>query len=279
MKRGQKMSKGLIKKVMGVVALALLSTSLFVGCGSKEKPVAEPVVNEEVAEKTEEEPKVEEQKEEEKEKEAEKEAETEASKSEDSTATTEGSGQFYAEAMPMFEELYAADEQKDFKLEFAKTALNNMDQVVQYLPQNLQGELFTSRGLVEFEGPTYTYNFQASTQLDNPSKTDNFDGLFGEVNFVDDKEYLYCDSQINVSFALGSDTELVLSEEAKQIIKVLIPEYAPEEIEKLINESLANDGETNYLVEEKNYNVTISSSIYEGNTTASIHVETRKDYP
>lgn len=189
-------------------------------------------------------------------------------------------GKIVAGGLPKFETLYAKDKLKDFKVGYAKTSLEMLDQAVAFLPENLKKELFTSKGIVEFKGPIYEYNFQASSKREKPSKIDNFEMMTGAVTFYDDPKYLHCETELSLVFKIGKDKQIQLSDEAKGIIGYIIEDYTPDEIEAAMNGVIANKGKANYLVEEKNRKVTIMSSTTEKTgTRVQLNFERRKDYP
>lgn len=253
------MKNKLIKRIVSVLVCSL-AISILAGCSEKESKDVEVNMNKDVTSEDRESSK----------------QETIENKELDKEET--GNGRLSSEAVPLFEQLYASDKDKDLKINFAKSSLSELDEALELIPENLKKVLVTSGKLITNEGPTYDYNFIASDKKVSGGKSNNFQLFGGGVMFNDSKDSLSVRYEWHLTFKLINETEISLSPESVQILKITAPELSVETIESSMKTSLSNKGRSQYLIEEKNRFVTVSANVYENSNTVSIFGETRKDY-
>lgn len=273
-----------MKRKIIMVLLATMLTTNLMACGSNEAE-AEGSNNKNISVSTNGNSKEEEKDYNEdsklEEKQEEKEEEKEEKKDIKTDVVTDAlveSGAISAEGIPLFEELYKDDELKDFKVEFATEALNKMDMVANRIPAELKEGLFTSRGIIQYEGPINKFSIQATGDKDGRSKENNFYGLFGDLFFYDEAKYLKCEYEIKLVFYIGSDTEIILTDEAKDIINTLMPEVTVDEVQNKMNETLANEGKKIEIVEEKYKEISVMGSFSNRSNSVSLRYKISKDY-
>lgn len=142
------------------------------------------------------------------------------------------------------------DELKSFKLDFSKQALALITEAVKLLSPVSDEEVPALEDIDEFENDKVFYRVNAE------SKNMNKETLVAEIIFEDD---FYSGRALNtfeLTFNLQEGKLVVLSEEAKQVIGLLIEEYPIEEIEDILNKSVETS-EKIFLLEGGDKQVTI----------------------